>query len=150
MTGAILTTHEHFMRLAISQALKAKKSACAPIGSVIVRNNVVIARAHNEKWVRHDATAHAEIQAIRKAGCMIGPDLDGCILYSTLQPCLMCLSASYWAHIEHICYGAGYEAGTKYFVTQNDTREEILQDMIARHIHIVGGICRQDCYELFR
>src|SRR5947209_17332104 len=79
-----------------------------PIGCVIVRDGEVIGEGCNEVGLRHDATAHAEIVSMRRAGQKIACDeLQGAVLYTTLQPCGMCTMASIWAKIGRIVFGAG-------------------------------------------
>lgn len=136
---------KYFIELALAQAKLAKKKGCAPIGSVVVLRNKVISKAFNNKDILKDPTAHAEILAIRKAAKKIGPNLDNCTLYSTLQPCLMCLGAAYWAHIKRIVYGCGREANLKYFVTNKDLSKKILNDLILRKIELKSGVLKDEC-----
>ncbi len=76
-----------------------------PFGAVIVRGDTVLASAHNEVLSRNDPTAHAEILAIRAAAAAIAsPHLDGCTLYTTCEPCPMCLAAIHWARLERVVY----------------------------------------------
>jgi tRNA(Arg) A34 adenosine deaminase TadA len=78
-----------------------------PFGAVIVKNGKVIARAANTVTTTNDSTAHAEINAIRLACKELKTfDLSGCVLYASCEPCPMCLSAIYWAHIDEIYYAA--------------------------------------------
>ncbi len=84
-----------------------KKNYGGPFGAVIVRDGKVIAVSSNTVLRDHDATAHAEVNAIREAGRVLGTyDLSGCILYATSYPCPMCLSAIMWANIHEVYYGA--------------------------------------------
>lgn len=77
-----------------------------PFGAVIVKNGKIIGRGHNEVLKEHDPTCHAEIQAIRDACRQLGShDLSGCDLYTSAQPCPMCLSAIIWANIKTVYYG---------------------------------------------
>jgi tRNA(adenine34) deaminase len=98
---------ETYMREALKQAEKAFLNGEVPVGAVIVKNGVIIARAYNKKEQTKDATNHAEILAIKKA-CALLKDwrLNGCVLYVTLKPCLMCESAAQQARLERIVYGA--------------------------------------------
>jgi len=139
----------YFMRIAIRQAKTAKTKVLPPIGAIITKDNVVVSYAHNNKDIFSDATAHAEILAIRKAGKKIGPNLNGCNLYVTLQPCLMCLAGCYWAHIDNIYYGLGREADEKYFVTKKDFTRQILNDLVLRKIKIKGGLLKEECKKLY-
>ena len=97
-----------YMQLAIEAAKKGMESnQGGPFGAVIVRNGEVIAVAHNEVLGTNDPTAHAEIVAIRKATAKLERfDLSGCELYSTCEPCPMCLSAIHWAGIRTLYFGA--------------------------------------------
>ena len=99
--------HEQFMELALQEAEKAVKQGEVPIGAVIVKDGRVIAKAHNmrEQWL--DATAHAEVIAIREA-CekLHNWRLSGCALYVTVEPCPMCAAALAWSQISRIVYAA--------------------------------------------
>jgi guanine deaminase len=78
-----------------------------PFGAVIARDGRIVGRGWNQVVSSHDATAHAEVMAIRDAGRALGThQLTGCILYSSCEPCAMCLSAIYWARIETVYYAA--------------------------------------------
>ncbi|MFP4567546.1 MAG: nucleoside deaminase [Candidatus Woesearchaeota archaeon] len=98
---------KEYMQKAISEA---KKGVCknhgGPFGSIIILNNEIIAKAHNEVIKTKDSTAHAEIVAIRRASKKLGThNLQGCEIYTTSKPCPMCLAAIMWAGIEKIIYG---------------------------------------------
>ena len=81
-----------------------------PFGAVIIKDDTIIAAAHNQVLVTKDPTAHAEINAIRQASKKLGSfDLSGCILYTTCMPCPMCLGAIMWARIQNVFYGATEE-----------------------------------------
>ena len=95
------------MRLALKEAEKAYAADEVPIGAVIVKDGVVIARAHNEKEKRNSAVRHAEIVAIEKATKKVGNWwLEGCSLYVTLEPCAMCAGAIVNSRLERVVYGA--------------------------------------------
>jgi len=94
------------MKEALKEAKKAYKKEEAPIGAVIVKDGVVIARAHNEKELKKDPTLHAEITAIRKACKKLGTwRLNGCDMYVTLEPCAMCAGAIIQARIDRLFIG---------------------------------------------
>ena len=96
-----------YMELAKKEALKAFKEDEVPIGCVIVKDGEVLARAHNRKEKKNDATAHAEMECIRKASRKLGNwYLDGCELYVTLEPCIMCSGAIVNSRIEKVYYAA--------------------------------------------
>jgi tRNA(adenine34) deaminase len=98
---------EYFMNEALKEAKKAYEKDEVPVGAVIVANNKIIARAHNLSITLNDVTAHAEMQAITAAENYLGSRyLNDCTLYVTLEPCLMCASASSWAQMGRVVYGA--------------------------------------------
>ena len=101
-----LTPHD-FMQMAIDEARQGiTQGHGGPFGAVIVKEGRVIARAHNRVLANHDATAHGEVMAIREAGRVLGThDLSGCELYTTGEPCHMCLCAILWANIQQVYYG---------------------------------------------
>jgi len=96
-----------FMKKAVAQAfLGLRKNHGGPFGAVIARNGEVVAKAHNMVVKSYDPTAHAEIVAIRRAAVKLKTfDLSGCEIYSTCEPCPMCLAAIYWANIRRVHYG---------------------------------------------
>jgi len=98
---------EFFMREALKEARKAFEKDEVPVGAVIVAANRIIAHAHNLTETLNDVTAHAEMQAITMAAAFLGGKyLKECTLYVTLEPCLMCAGALYWAQITRIVFGA--------------------------------------------
>lgn len=96
------------MQLAYDEALGGMNAnEGGPFGALIIHNEEVIASAHNEVLASNDPTAHAEINAIRKASQALGRyDLSDCVLYTTCYPCPMCLGAILWARIPTVYYGA--------------------------------------------
>ena len=98
--------HEFFMREAIRLSLEGmRKNAGGPFGAVIVRDNQILGKGHNRVIDTNDPTAHAEVVAIRDACTNIAHfNLSGAIMYSSCEPCPMCLAAIYWARIEKIIY----------------------------------------------
>ena len=98
-----------FMREAIRLSLENVKQGGGPFGAVIVRDGEIVARGANRVVPNNDPTAHAEISAIREACRVLNTfDLSGCEIYSSCEPCPMCLSAIYWAHLDTL-----YFANTK-------------------------------------
>ena len=98
----------YFMRIALDEAHIGYEKDEIPVGAVIVASNRIIARAHNLCETLNDVTAHAEMQAITSAASYIGGKyLNECTIYVTLEPCLMCAGALYWAQIARVVYGAG-------------------------------------------
>lgn len=98
---------DYFMRKAIALAVENVKNGGGPFGAVIVRDNTVVATGVNRVTANNDPTAHAEVSAIRAACSMLGTfNLSGCVIYTSCEPCPMCLGAIYWAHLDKIYYGA--------------------------------------------
>lgn len=97
---------QEFMRRAIQLSLESVKHGGGPFGAVIVKEGKIIAEAANRVTLDNDPTAHAEVNAIRQAARSLGRfDLSGCDIYTSCEPCPMCLGAIYWAHLNHIYYG---------------------------------------------
>ena len=98
---------EKWMSLALEQAVKAEEEGEVPVGAILVKDGLVIARAHNQPISTNDATAHAEIQLLRAAGRKLkNYRLTGTSLYVTLEPCAMCLGAIMHARVERVVFGA--------------------------------------------
>jgi len=101
---------EYFMRQALQEAELALEEGEIPVGAVVVANNRIIARAHNQVERLHDATAHAEMLAMTAAGNYLGSKyLTDCTLYVTLEPCVMCAGGTYWSQLASLVYGADDE-----------------------------------------
>ncbi|HEX3025248.1 MAG TPA: nucleoside deaminase [Chitinophagaceae bacterium] len=105
-----LLNDEYFMRQALNEAEQAFEKDEVPVGAVVVINNKIISRAHNQVELLNDSTAHAEILALTSAYNSLGAKyLPEATLYVTLEPCLMCCGAMYWGKIGRIVYGASDE-----------------------------------------
>ena len=97
----------YFMKKALQEAEEAFHKGEVPVGAVVVIKDKIIARSHNLTELLNDVTAHAEMQAFTAAADFLGGKyLDECILYVTLEPCIMCAGASYWTRLQKIVYGA--------------------------------------------
>ena len=127
--------NEKYMMEAIKEAKKSLLSDDVPVGAIIVLNNKIIARGHNMKEKYNDPTKHAEIVAIKKATRKLNDwYLKDCIMYVTMEPCLMCAGALIQSHIKKVVYGAkndrfGYV----------DSIEKILNNKKNNHIIKVEG-----------
>lgn len=140
-------THEYYMRMAIEEAKKAYELDEVPIGAVIVRDEEVIARAHNLKHTLNMATRHAEIIAIEEASQKINNwRLTDSILYVTIEPCSMCAGAIYSARIKTVVYGGrdfrGGACGTTIDVLDNPA--------INHKTETVSGVLEEECVEIMR
>jgi tRNA(adenine34) deaminase len=102
-----LFTDEYFMREALREAKKALEISEVPVGAVVVCNNKIIARGHNQTEKLTDATAHAEMLSITAAANYLGSKyLTECTLYVTLEPCNMCAGAIFWTQLQRLVFGA--------------------------------------------
>lgn len=98
-------TEKELMLRAIALSEKSVANGGGPFGAVIVRKGTIVAEASNSVTLDHDPTAHAEVNAIRKACQKLGTyDLSGCDIYCSCEPCPMCFGAIYWAHLDTIYY----------------------------------------------
>ncbi|MDP8258273.1 MAG: tRNA adenosine(34) deaminase TadA [Candidatus Aadella gelida] len=103
----IMNIHEMYMKIALTEAQKASDADEVPVGAVIVHNNEIIGKAHNQIITLKDPTAHAEMIAITQAAShMQNERLNGCDLYVTIEPCSMCVGAAVLARVRQIIYGA--------------------------------------------
>ncbi|BAB76333.1 nucleoside deaminase [Anabaena sp. FACHB-709] len=137
---------EYFMRLAIAEA----KKGDAPYGAVIVKDNQVVAFAHNTVARDNDPSAHAEINVIRRLTAQLQSfSLAGYSIYTTGEPCPMCAAACVWSGIAEIIYGASIQD----LILANQSQIQIsCEEVIAkslRNIKVTKGILRQECLNLF-
>jgi tRNA(adenine34) deaminase len=137
---------EYFMQLALSEA----KKGDAPYGAVIVKDNKVVAVAHNTVKQNSDPSAHAEINAIRILTAKLKkPSLDGYSIYTTGEPCPMCAAACIWTGISEIVYGASIQDLIDTNQSQiNISCEEVISKSF-RNIKVTRGILRRECLDLF-
>lgn len=102
-----LYTDDHFMREALKEANKAFEIGEVPVGAIVVCQNKIIARAHNQTEKLTDATAHAEMLAVTSAANYLGSKyLNECTLFVTLEPCVMCAGALHWVQLQKVVFGA--------------------------------------------
>jgi tRNA(adenine34) deaminase len=131
---------KYFMNEALKEADKAVEEKEIPVGAVIVADKRIIARAHNMTQTLNDATAHAEMLAITSASNSFGAKyLNECVLYVTLEPCIMCASASNWSQLGVIVYGAS---------DQKAGFGRIIQDILHPKTKIKSGILEEECSRL--
>ncbi len=106
---------EQYFKTAIEEARNGiKNKEGGPFGAVIVKDGQIVGVGHNKVLINNDPTAHAEVTAIRDACQKLNTnDLTGCVLYTTTEPCPMCLSATVWANIKDIYYGTDRKDAAK-------------------------------------
>lgn len=143
---------EAWMREAIAIARsKGSDPSTSPLGCVIVLDGRMIAGERNQTQELPDATAHAEMMAIRR-GCENSGDMElrGATLYSTLQPCGMCTMASIWAKVGRVVYGAGrHDVHQMYFEARHVDTLDFVAEAYRDDISIEGGSLRAECAELY-
>lgn len=122
-----MSNHETFMKRAIELAQNSVKNGGGPFGAVIVKGGEIVAEGSNCVTLDNDPTAHAEVTTIRKACKALNTfDLSGCVVYTSCEPCPMCLSAIYWARMDAIYYGC-----TKEDAKEIDFDDSFIYDEIA-------------------
>ena len=135
---------EHFMQQALKEARFAFDEGEVPVGAVVVVNNKVISRGHNEVEKLNDPTAHAEIIALTSAFNFIGAKyLPEATLYVTVEPCLMCAGAMYWSKIGRIVWGADDEKNGHKRITKE-------QSPFHQKAEITKGILKDECAVLMK
>lgn len=128
-----------YMNIAIKEAKKAYKSGDVPIGCVIVKNNKIISKSHNQKEIKNSATKHAEIIAIEKACKKLKTwHLDECQIYITMEPCMMCTGAILQSRIKTI-----------YYSIENE-KFGFLKNINKKNIQIISGICASESSYLLK
>ena len=138
---------EYFMKEALKEAKKAYKKEEVPIGVVIVKDNKIISRAHNEKELKNDTTEHAEIRAIKKASKKLNSwRLIGCEMYSTLEPCPMCAGAIIQSRIKKLYIGAMDEK-----TGAVGSKLNLLEDFSFNHkVKIEKGLLKEECTKILQ
>jgi len=133
---------QFFMQQALREAEKAFEADEVPVGAVVVMNNKIIARGHNQVEQLNDSTAHAEILALTAAYQHLGSKyLPDATLYVTLEPCVMCAGALYWSQISRIVYGA------------SDPKRGALRfgnELFHPKTQIIGGVLAEECSEIMK
>jgi len=138
---------EKWMKIAISEANLAINDGEIPVGAVLIQNDKLIAKAHNQPILNHDPTAHAEVEVLRKAGKKLrNYRLSGSTLYVTLEPCAMCLGAIMHARIERIVFGAS-DPKTGVCGSKADLTSETFFN---HKVQVVGGILEEENKEILQ
>ncbi|MCK8826693.1 tRNA adenosine(34) deaminase TadA [Natroniella acetigena] len=138
---------EYYMKIALEEAEKAFQKGEVPIAAIIVKNDQIIAKAHNLKESLQDPTAHAEVLAIRQATTSLGGwRLSGSSLYVTIEPCPMCAGAIVQARIDNLVYGANdLKAGAA------GTLFNIVSDERLNHrLEVNTGVLEKECSQIMK
>ncbi|PIB34552.1 tRNA-specific adenosine deaminase [Reichenbachiella sp. 5M10] len=135
-----LHSDEAYMKEALKQAQYAYEEGEVPVGAVVVCDNKIIARAYNQTERLQDVTAHAEMLAITSAANFLGAKyLTNCKLYVTMEPCVMCAGATFWAQVDEIIYGA-HDPKRGYSTLQGQ--------VLHPKANIKGGVMEKECSDL--
>lgn len=128
---------DYFMRKALDEAEQAMDEDEIPIGAVVVHQNRIIGRGHNQTEKLTDVTAHAEMIAITAASSFLNSKfLNECTLYVTIEPCTMCAGAIRWARFEKVVYGAGEP---KFGFSSQ------FPDLVGNKVQLISGVLEHDC-----
>lgn len=147
--------HEDYIKEAINVAKEAEQNGGIAIGAVMVKDGKVIAKGGSTVWVDKDPSEHGESNCIREACKKLSTtDLNGCTLYGTLEPCGMCLSASAWANLSEIYFGAYREdaIGNNYEINEwsAEKASKNMRLFSGKSMKVNGGILREECADLLK
>jgi tRNA(adenine34) deaminase len=145
MSERFFPRDEYFMRMAIREAQRASEHDDVPIGAVLVRGEEIVATGHNERELRGDPTAHAEVLALREAARALGSwrVLDS-VLYVTLEPCAMCAGAVVLARVPRVVFGAyDPKAGAC-----GSVLDVLAEPALNHRPEVAGGLLAPECGEL--
>lgn len=147
MSPPFFPRDEYFMRLAIREATRAPDHDDVPIGAVIIRNGELIGSGHNERELREDPTAHAEMIALRQAARGLASwRVLGSVMYVTLEPCAMCAGAIVLSRLPRLVFGAwDPKAGAA-----GSVLDVLAQPQLNHRPQVQGGLLAEDCGELLR
>jgi guanine deaminase len=138
------------MRLAIKVAREGIAAGQSPFGSILVKDGKVISVTHNTVWRDTDPTAHAEVNCLRSAAKAHGTiDLAGCTLYSTCEPCPMCLAAIHWAKVDRVVFGATIDDAASAGFRELHVPAKTLAEMGRSPLKVEGSLLKEECAFLF-
>lgn len=141
---------EESMHRAIAVCREGIRAGQSPFGAVIVKEGRVVAEVHNTVRRDNDPTAHAEVNAIRTASRLLGTyDLTGCVLYSTCEPCPMCLAATHWARVDRVVYGASISDASQAGFREMPIPAAQMVAMGESTLAVDEGTLRAECAGLF-
>ncbi|MEX1203354.1 MAG: nucleoside deaminase [Ferruginibacter sp.] len=137
-------TDEQYMQLALQEAQQTFDKEEVPVGAIVVMNNRIIAKAHNQVELLNDSTAHAEILALTTAYHFLGSKyLPDATLFVTVEPCLMCSGALYWSKIRRIVFGASDDKNSYRRCTGDN-------NPFHPKTELTGGILAEQCAQLMK
>lgn len=140
---------KEFMREAIRLSMNSVETGGGPFGAVIVKDGRIVAGTSNSVTIDNDPTAHAEVNCIRKACKALGTfDLSGCDIYTSCEPCPMCLGAIYWAHLDRIFYANNRKDAAEIDFDDDFIYEEIVKPLGERKTPVIP-ILRNEALAVF-
>lgn len=142
---------EKWMRQAIDVCVNGIDAGQSPFAAVIVQSGRLICVTHNTVWRDTDPTAHAEINAVRQAARILATiALHGCEMFTTCEPCPMCLSALHWAKLDRVVYGADIADATAAGFSELRMPARVLASAAGSPLRVEGGLLADECRELFQ
>jgi tRNA(adenine34) deaminase len=147
MSERFFPLDEHFMRMALREARLALEHEDVPIGAVLVHDGEIVGAGHNERELRQDPTAHAEVIALREGARALGSwRLLDCVLYVTLEPCAMCAGAIVLGRVPRVLYGASDpKAGAA-----GSVLDVLAEPRLNHRPQVQAGLLGEECGELLR
>jgi tRNA(Arg) A34 adenosine deaminase TadA len=143
-------TDADYMRVAITKAREGIAAGQSPFGAVIVLQDQVIAGAHNTVWLDGDPTAHAEVNAIRRAAETLPSVFLPCgVMYTTCEPCPMCLAAIHWSKIDRVVYGAGIADAAAAGFSELSIAAAAMVRLGGSRLRVEAGMLPDECRALF-
>jgi tRNA(Arg) A34 adenosine deaminase TadA len=146
----VVRDEQDLMRLAIQRARQGIAAGQSPFGSVLAREGIVVAATHNTVRLDTDPTAHAEVNCLRAAAHQLQTiDLSGCVLYSTCEPCPMCLGAIHWAKVDRVCFGATIGHAARAGFAELQVAAASLASLGKSRLIVEGDCLADECAQLF-
>lgn len=146
-----MMSEQDFMKLAITRAREGIALGQSPFGAVVVLDHRVVAATHNTVWLDTDPTAHAEVNCVRASTKALSTtDLKGTTLYSTCEPCPMCLAAIHWAKVDRVVFGASIADAAEAGFNELPIAARTLAAMGRSPLIVEGGLLVEDCVALFQ
>ena len=143
-------TDDDGMRLAIDACRRGIRAGQSPFGAAVAREGGEIVAAHNTVRADRDPTAHAEVNALREAGRRLATyDLAGCVLYSTCEPCPMCLAATHWANVDRVVFGASIDDAASAGFREMPISAEQMVTLGRSRLVVERGRLAAECVALF-
>ena len=139
------------MRMAVEKAREGMLKGQTPFGAIIVKKGQVLVCEHNTVWKDCDITAHAEMRAVRRACRKLNTiDLTGATLYSTCEPCPMCLGAIHWAGVSMVVFGCRIRDAKKMGFSELTVSAARLKSLGNSPVKVTGGVLREECIDVMK